>query len=53
MVLKRKKVAEVSIGIIAEHKQLIKWYQKLGFNKGATQTFEHLLFNVLYMQYNI
>ncbi len=50
---KEKRVAEVSIGIIAEHTQLITWYQKLGFKKGAIQKFAHLPFDVLYMQYNI
>jgi len=43
----------VSIGIIAAHKKLIKWYEKLGFAKGAVQKFEHLPFDVLYMQYKI
>jgi ribosomal protein S18 acetylase RimI-like enzyme len=46
-------VGEVSIGVIAEHTKLIKWYQKFGFSKGATQKFEHLPFNVLYMQYKL
>lgn len=50
---KEKRVTEVSIGIIAEHTQLIKWYQKLGFNRGAIQKFVHLPFDVLYMQYKI
>ena len=46
-------VAEVSIGIIAEHIKLMKWYQKLGFIKGDIQKFEHLPFDVLYMKYKI
>lgn len=50
---KEKRASEVSIGIIAKHVQLIKWYQKLGFVRGAIQRFEHLPFDVLYMQYKI
>jgi ribosomal protein S18 acetylase RimI-like enzyme len=50
---KQKRVTDVSIGIIAEHEQLMHWYQKSGFIKGATQKFEHLPFNVLYMHYKI
>jgi len=47
-----RRVSEVSIGIIAEHAQLILWYQNLGFRKGTLQKFEHLPFNVLYMHYS-
>lgn len=50
---KTKGVTEVSIGIIAEHTHLIKWYQNLGFIKGAIQKFDHLPFNVQYMQFKI
>lgn len=50
---KYKKVSNLSIGIIAEHTQLKKWYLKHGFNEGALQKFDHLPFNVLYMHYEI
>ncbi len=48
-----KKVENISIGIIAEHTQLREWYLKLGFIKGTIQKFDHLPFNVMYMQYEI
>jgi ribosomal protein S18 acetylase RimI-like enzyme len=48
-----KQVIIVSIGIIAEHTQLKEWYLKLGFSTGSIKKFEHLPFNVLYMQYNL
>ena len=48
---KEKGLREVSIGIIADHTRLMKWYQNLGFNKGAVQQFAHLPFKVLYMKY--
>lgn len=50
---KEKEVDVVSIGTIAEHTQLTRWYEKLGFSKGAIQKFEHLPFKVLFMQYEI
>jgi GNAT superfamily N-acetyltransferase len=50
---KDKNVSNISIGIIAEHNQLKEWYLKQGFNKGALQKFDHLPFNVLYMNYEI
>ncbi len=50
---KKKRVTLVSIGIIAEHTRLKEWYLKLGFQTGVIQKFEHLPFDVLYMQYKI
>lgn len=50
-VAKDKGVDIVSIGIIAQHNLLKTWYQKLGFECGTIKKFDHLPFDVLYMQY--
>lgn len=50
---KEKKIKNISIGIIAEHTQLKKWYLKKDFTVGNLQKFSHLPFNVLYMNYAI
>ena len=50
---KFKNVKNISIGIIAEHTLLKEWYLKIGFIEGATQKFDHLPFNVLYMKYEV
>ena len=50
---RRKNVFNISIGIIAEHTQLKDWYLKQGFTEGALQKFDHLPFNVLYMQFQV
>lgn len=42
-------VASISIGVIGEHTQLQRWYNKLGFNDGETKRFAHLPFSVKYM----
>lgn len=41
----------VSIGIIAEHDLLRRWYLKLGFEEAGTKTFDHLPFTVGFMHY--
>jgi ribosomal protein S18 acetylase RimI-like enzyme len=43
----------VSIGIIAAHEVLKKWYATLGFVEGETQKFDHLPFDVRYMRYEL
>ena len=43
----------VSIGIIAAHTELKKWYQRLGFIEGETREFDHLPFSVTFMSYAI
>jgi len=48
---KSKKVQKVSIGIIAEHILLKKWYLNLGFIEVSTKSFDHLPFDVTYMKY--
>jgi len=48
-----KNIQMVSIGIIAEHILLKKWYLKLGFVEGETKHFDHLPFDVTYMSYKL
>ena len=48
---KSKNVSELSIGIIAKHKNLKKWYQELGFIENGLKEFPHLSFDVLFMKY--
>ncbi|WP_300464910.1 GNAT family N-acetyltransferase [Desulfobacula sp.] len=48
-----KNVHMVSIGIIAEHTRLKKWYLKLGFIEKETKYFDHLPFDVTYMSYEL
>jgi len=50
---KDKKHLQVSIGIIAEHIKLKKWYLKLGFKQKTTKSFKHLPFDVTYMSYEL
>lgn len=44
-------VAAISIGVIAEHDALQRWYRKLGFVDGEVRTYPHLPFAVKYMSY--
>ncbi|MGD0948491.1 MAG: GNAT family N-acetyltransferase [Candidatus Binatia bacterium] len=44
-------IRTVSIGVIAEHADLQRWYKKLGFQEGETKRFPHLPFSVKYMAY--
>jgi ribosomal protein S18 acetylase RimI-like enzyme len=50
---KSKKIKFVSIGIIASHQVLKKWYSSLGFIEGETLEFKHLPFDVTYMRYEL
>ncbi|MCJ7617095.1 MAG: GNAT family N-acetyltransferase [Desulfobacterales bacterium] len=43
----------ISIGIIAKQEELKKWYHRLGFIEGETKEFEHLPFQVSFMEYNL
>jgi N-acetylglutamate synthase-like GNAT family acetyltransferase len=55
-VIKQAKSASatvISIGIIGEHAELLKWYKKLGFMPTETRRFPHLPFTVQYMTYQI
>lgn len=46
-----KRVRIISIGIIAAHKTLKKWYAGLGFIEKETLRFDHLPFDVTYMHF--
>ena len=48
-----KQVDIVSIGIIAAHERLKRWYTDLGFIEKDTRPFAHLPFDVTFMQYDI
>lgn len=48
-----RNIQTVSIGIIAKHIALKKWYLKLGFTEGETKSFDHLPFDVTYMSYEL
>ncbi|PKN39192.1 MAG: GNAT family N-acetyltransferase [Deltaproteobacteria bacterium HGW-Deltaproteobacteria-2] len=43
----------VSIGIIAEHIELKKWYKKIGFTEGGSRKFLNLPFLVTFMSYKL
>jgi N-acetylglutamate synthase-like GNAT family acetyltransferase len=43
----------ISIGIIAEQRDLKMWYQKIGFKEGETKEFSHLPFRVCFMTYEM
>lgn len=42
----------ISIGVIANQVELKQWYRRLGFIEGETKIFEHLPFQVSFMEYN-
>ena len=46
-------IQTISIGVIGEHMELQRWYNKLGFRDGETSRFPHLPFSVKYMTYAI
>lgn len=46
-------ISTISIGIIAAHAELKRWYLKLGFSEGETKTFPHLPFAVSYLTYAV
>jgi ribosomal protein S18 acetylase RimI-like enzyme len=39
----------VSVGVIAEHTELVSWYERLGFARAGTRRFPHLPFRVSYL----
>ena len=43
--------SEISIGIIADQRELRRWYAKRGFQTGETKTFDHLPFAVTFMRH--
>lgn len=44
---------KISIGVIAEQIELKQWYCRIGFIEGETKTFDHLPFQVSFMEYNL
>lgn len=40
----------ISIGIIAKQHELKNWYSAIGFKEGITKSFEHLPFDVMFME---
>ena len=44
-------VFRVQIGMIAEHQELLDWYEKLGFEKLEEKNFPRLVFPVAFMSY--
>lgn len=43
----------ISIGIIAKQHELKNWYSEYGFKEGITKSFDHLPFDVTFMECNI
>jgi len=43
----------VSIGIIAKDNELKQWYLKFGFKEGITKSFDHLPFDVTFLECEI
>ena len=41
----------VSVGVIAEHTELVSWYEHLGFAQVRTRRFPHLPFRVSYLEH--
>ncbi len=43
-------IKKISIGVIAKQTELKTWYQNIGFVEGETKVFEHLPFDVTFME---
>jgi N-acetylglutamate synthase-like GNAT family acetyltransferase len=43
----------ISIGIIAKQHELKNWYSTMGFKEGITKCFDHLPFDVTFMEYEV
>jgi N-acetylglutamate synthase-like GNAT family acetyltransferase len=43
----------ISIGIIAKQHELKNWYSRIGFKEGITKSFNHLPFEVTFMECDI
>lgn len=43
----------VSAGVIAEHSELVSWYERLGFAHAGTRRFRHLPFTVAYLEHRL
>jgi ribosomal protein S18 acetylase RimI-like enzyme len=43
-------VEVVSVGVIADHTELVAWYEHLGFAQTGTRSFPHLPFEVSFLE---
>lgn len=43
----------ISIGIISKQQDLMDWYSRIGFKEGVTKSFDHLPFDVTFMECKI
>ena len=43
----------ISIGIISKQQELKNWYSRIGFKEGVTRSFDHLPFDVTFMECDI
>ena len=50
---KKQGFDSVSIAIIADHGELKRWYQRLGFTEKETKGFPHLPFQVLFLNHDL
>jgi ribosomal protein S18 acetylase RimI-like enzyme len=48
---RQMKAYRVQIGIIADHRELHDWYEKLGFEDVESKTFPQLMFRVAFLAY--
>lgn len=44
---------KISIGIISKQQELKNWYSRIGFKEGVTKSFDHLPFDVTFMECDI
>jgi N-acetylglutamate synthase-like GNAT family acetyltransferase len=44
---------KMSIGIISKQQELKNWYSRIGFKEGVTKSFDHLPFDVTFMECHI
>ena len=49
----QNKINRVSVGIIEKHHLLKQWYVSLGFTEKNVVKFDHLPFDVLYLEYDL
>lgn len=47
------RIEQIDIGIIKENRRLKKWYQKNGYEIVCSKQFDHLPFEVLYLQLDL
>ena len=46
-------INKIGIGIISKQEELKNWYEKIGFTETSRKTFNHLPFEVAFMEYHI